>query len=105
LHITDTKTSAMPPTAVITSDRKKMTGVSTGGHVILFGQKGMVEGGVSYTAPQGENAHLVVDLKPGTAYAVTGTADGTGLMTTSPEGTLRFKTKGAATVTLAPKGE
>jgi hypothetical protein len=105
LHITDTKTSAMPSTAVITSDHKKMTGVSTGAHVILFGRKKMVEGGVSYTVAQGKKEHLLVDLKPSTAYSVTGTADGTGLMTTSPEGTLRFKTEGAATVSLAPKGE
>ena len=79
-----------------------MVGLAVGGWLVLFGRKGQAAGEVSYKAPNGKTEHLVVDLKRGAKYRVSGTAGGAEEMTASGEGTLRFATERAGTVRLVP---
>jgi len=102
IHICDTRTKQMPPAEVVAGKGDRMIGLFVGGWLVMFGKKGEVEGEVSYKAPKGKTEHLVVDLKRGARYTVSGLAGGAKEMTASPEGTLRFATDGGRVVKLAP---
>lgn len=102
IHISDTKTKKMPATEKIESIHRKMVGVFVGGKLVLFGRMGMVDGVVSYLAPKGKIEHLIVDLKRGGKYLVTGTGEGNSEMIASRQGTLRFTTNGSIPVRLVP---
>ena len=102
IHICDTRTKKMPAAEMVNADGGKMIGLSASGWLVMFGKRGEVEGEISYKAPKDRTEHLVVDLKRGTKYAVTGIAGEPKEMTASKEGTLRFATEGAGAVRLAP---
>jgi heparin/heparan-sulfate lyase len=101
IQICDTKTRKMPPAEMVESEGRHMVGIAAGGWVVMFGRKGEIGGGASYTAPKGKTEHLVVDLKRGAKYKVSGIAGGERELAASKEGTLRFATDKAATVRLA----
>jgi hypothetical protein len=103
LHITDTKTEKMPPAAMIETENREMVGVSVGGWLVMFGRKGEIDGEIFYQAPKGKTENLVVDLKRGKKYLVTGIASGVTQMKASPEGSLRFTTTAAGTIRLTPQ--
>jgi hypothetical protein len=102
IHITDTQTQKMPHTEKIVSEHHKMVGVSMGGKLVMFGRKGKVDGDVSYHAPVGRIEHLIVDLKRGGRYLVTGSVQGKNEMNASKEGTLRFTTGDSVIVRITP---
>jgi heparin/heparan-sulfate lyase len=102
IHICDTKTTRIPPAEMVTAEDEKMVGLAVGGWLALFGKKGEVVGDVSYQAPKGATEHLIVDLKRGAKYTVSGVAGGAEKMAASDEGTLRFATQGRAVVKLTP---
>jgi hypothetical protein len=102
IHICDTKTKEMPPARMVKADDDKMTGVQVGGWLVLFGTRGEVEGEVSYRAPAGKTANLLVDLKRGATYEVDTGAGGDQRLTASTEGVLRFDTQGAERVRITP---
>ncbi|KKL19072.1 hypothetical protein LCGC14_2469160, partial [marine sediment metagenome] len=102
INICDTRTEKMPPSRMIASDGGKMVGVTMAGWVVMFGRKGEVAGPVSYAAPAGKVEHLVVDLKRGGKYRVSGAAGGAATLTAGKEGTLRFATAAAGAVKLTP---
>lgn len=102
LHIGDTRTARMPPAEVVESEDGKMSGLSTGGWVVLFGKTGPVSGGVAYRAPGGRAENLLVDMQKGAAYNVTGAEGGTRRMIASAEGTLRLVSTGPASVRISP---
>ncbi len=102
IHICDTKTEKMPPAEMVEAENRKMVGVLVGEWLVMFGRKGEVEGEVSYKAPKERIENLVVDLKRGRKYRVTGIVGGEKMMTVSPEGTLRFVTLGSGEVKLIP---
>jgi hypothetical protein len=87
---------------MVTAQDGKMVGLRVGGWLVMFGAKGVVEGAVTYPSPAGTTEHLVVDLKRGTTYAVSGAAGGDRRRTASGEGTLRFTTRARGAVTLTP---
>ena len=105
IHITDTRTKTMPATKTIESENGRMAGVAVDGNLVLFGRVGSVHDAVAYNAPEGKTANLLVDLKPGVTYEVSGTVEGTKKMTASREGTLRFLTSGSRMVRLIPNHE
>jgi len=102
IHISDTKTTAMPPAAMVTTTGEKMTGVCAAGWLVLFGRKGEVAGAVTYEAPPAATEHLLVDLKRGGVYAVSGIAGGARRMSASGEGSLHFRTTAKGLVTVTP---
>ncbi len=102
IHICDTKTKKMPPAEMVTAEGEKMLGVAAGGWLVMFGKKGEVKGDISYKAPAGKTEHLIVDLKRGAKYRVSGIAGGAKELTASKEGTLRFATDKAGNAKLTP---
>lgn len=102
LHITDTKTDKTPLMEKVESKNREMFGVSVGGKLVMFGRKGQVDGEISYRAPKGKIEHLIVDLKCGGRYSVTGPTEKENQMTASGEGTLRFTTDGVVSVRVTP---
>ena len=102
LYPCDTQTKQMPRAEMITAEREKMVGLRVGRWLVMFGQRGEIGGEVRYTAPQGKTEHLVVDLKRGAAYRVTGLADAAQVMAASKEGALRFRTVKAGPIKLEP---
>ena len=104
LYPTDTRTADMPAAEMITAEGEKMVGLAVGGWLVMFGKKGEVAGEVSYRAPAGRCEHLVVDLKRGGKYKVTGIWGGDKELAASNEGTLRFATEKEGIVKLLPGG-
>lgn len=102
LHIGNTRTARMPAAELIESEDGKMTGLSTGGWVVLFGRNGSTQGEVVYRAPGGRVENLVVDLGKGVPYNVSGIQGGARRMISSSEGTLRFASGGPITVRISP---
>ena len=70
--------------------------------LVMFGKMGRVRGRVRYRTPAGRTQHLVVDLVPGTRYRVSPCAGGARELRASGQGTLRFATDRAGTVSIAP---
>jgi hypothetical protein len=102
IHIGDTKTRQMPPATMLASAGEKMVGLAVGGRLVMFGRRGEVAGEVRYEAPSGECEHLLVDLKRGARYTLTGIPGGPKVMNASREGVLQFATGQRGVVTLAP---
>jgi len=98
LHICDTKTDRMPSSETVESQGGNMVGLESQGWLIMFGKRGEVDGEVSYRTPEGKTEHLIVDLKRGAQYTVSGITGGRKAITASKEGTLRFGTDRAGTV-------
>jgi len=92
IHICDSRTASMPAAQMVESKGHKMVGLSAGKWVVMFGRKGEVQGEVSYRTPDGKTEHLVVDLKRGGRYKVSGITGGDREMTASKEGVLQFAT-------------
>jgi heparin/heparan-sulfate lyase len=103
LHICDTKTKEMPASEMVESSDGNMAGVVSQGWLVMFGKKGEVAGEVSYKAPKNKTEHLVVDLKRGGKYQVSGIVGGKKLMTASKEGTLRFRSEAEGTIHISPR--
>ncbi len=102
IHICDTKTEKIDKATLITAEGEKMLGLASKGWLVMFGKKRAVKGEVVYKAPKGKTEHLVVDLKRGAKYKVSGIAGGAKEMAVSKEGVLRFATEKAGTVKLVP---
>jgi len=102
LYPCDTSIEAPPAAEMVTAKDNKMVGVAVGGWLVMFGRTGMVDDDVSYMAPAKKTEHLVVDLKQGAKYKVSGTSSGEKEITSSKEGTLRFATEGGCTVKVVP---
>jgi len=99
----DTKTGKMPPAEIAESKEGTMIGLSVGNWIALFGKKGEVTENFSYACPRDKTRHLIVDLKPNTAYRISGRGTEPLDMTSSTQGTLRFVTLKQTKITIMPK--
>ena len=109
LYPCDARVNELPPAEMVVSASGEMIGLAVGPDapgrprwLVMFGKMGRVRGRVRYRTPAGRTQHLVVDLVPGTRYRVSPCAGGARELRASGQGTLRFATDRAGTVSIAP---
>ena len=104
IHIGDTGTATVPKGQVIADATGAMQGLAVGTWVVMFGLKGPVEGEIRYRAPAGVTRHLVLDLKRGARYTVSGAGENRAA-TVSAEGALYFEAPGGSAIVLRLAGK